>query len=167
VGERAVFTEGHGIQLAEARPQDREQVFGVSSSFDPDPDPRPRAGNAPEVHRAAIIDAATGRLLGATDWHVVSYGSTRSCAAWNFGITLLPGERGRGVGTIAQRLLAAHLFATTDLDRVEAGTDVDNVAERRALEKAGFREEGVVRGAQLRGGERTDMVIYGRLRTDE
>jgi RimJ/RimL family protein N-acetyltransferase len=166
-GERAVFTEGDGIQLAEARPQDREQVFGAGSSFDPDPDSRPRPGNAPEVHRAVILDAATGRLLGATDWHVVSYGNTRSCAAWNFGITLLPAERGRGIGTIAQRLLAAHLFATTDLDRLEAGTDVDNVAERRALEKAGFREEGVVRGAQLRGGKRTDMVIYGRLRTDE
>jgi RimJ/RimL family protein N-acetyltransferase len=166
-GERAVLTEGEGIRLAEARPQDREQVFSAGSSFDPDPDPRPRAGNYPEVHRAAILDAATGRLLGATDWHVVSYGNTRSCAAWNFGITLLPGERGRGVGTVAQRLLAAYLFATTDLDRVEAGTDVDNVAERRALEKAGFREDGVVRGAQLRGGKRTDMVIYGRLRTDE
>jgi RimJ/RimL family protein N-acetyltransferase len=71
------------------------------------------------------------------------------------------------VGTIAQRLLAEHLFATTPLDRVEAGTDVDNIAEQKALERAGFRREGVLRGTQVRGGVRRDLVHYGLLRTDQ
>ncbi|HEY7597313.1 MAG TPA: GNAT family protein [Actinophytocola sp.] len=165
-GPRKTFAEGAGVVLAESRAEERQQVFAAGGPFDTDPDPRPRAGNAPEVHRASVLEAGTGRLLGTTDWHVVGYGDSRACAAWNFGISLLPEVRGRGIGTIAQRLLAEHLFATTDLDRVEAGTDVDNLAERRALEKAGFRQDGVIRGAQLRGGRRTDMVIYGRLRGD-
>jgi len=63
-------------------------------------------------------------------------------------------------------MLAEFLFDTTELDRVEATTDVDNVAEQRALEKSGFTREGVTRGAQLRGGVRRDVVHYGLLRSD-
>ena len=109
---------------------------------------------------------ATGALLGGVSWHAVDYGGTVSCSAWNIGIGLLPEARGRGIGTLAQRLLVEHLLATTELDRIEASTDVDNVAEQRALEKAGFRREGVLRGAQLRGGIRRDLVHYGLVRGD-
>jgi RimJ/RimL family protein N-acetyltransferase len=166
--ERRVFAARDGVVLGDVRPGELRQVIAADDGmFAVDEDRRTGPRPATEVHRAAILDADDGRLLGVTGWHVVSYGGTVGCAAWNFGITLLPGERGRGVGAIAQRLLADHLFATTELDRVEAGTDVDNVAERRALVKAGFREEGTIRGAQLRGGRRTDLVSYARLRTDE
>lgn len=167
-GERRTFCVRDGVALGEVRPGEVRQVIAADDGlFAVDEDHRTGPRTAPEVHRAAILDADDGRLLGVTGWHVVSYGGTVGCAAWNLGITLLPAERGRGVGAIAQRLLADHLFATTELDRVEAGTDVDNVAERRALVKAGFREEGIIRGAQLRGGRRTDLVSYARLRTDE
>jgi RimJ/RimL family protein N-acetyltransferase len=166
-GERAVLTEADGVVLADSRPGEPMRVYMAGSPFDLDADPRPLPGNPPEVHHAAILEAGSGKLLGTTNWHAETYGHIRGCAAWNIGIALLPEARGRGIGTIAQRLLAAHLFATTDLDRIEAGTDVDNVAERRALEKAGFREDGVIRGAQLRDGLRRDMVVYGRLRTDQ
>ena len=63
--------------------------------------------------------------------------------AYNIGISLAVGVRGRGIGWRAQRMLAEHLFATTEVFRVEAGTDVHNVAEQRSLEKAGFTREGV------------------------
>ncbi len=66
-----------------------------------------------------------------------------------------------------QRLLADHLFATTEVDRVEASTAVDNVAEQKALERAGFRREGVLRGAQVRGDVRHALIQYSRLRTDQ
>ena len=69
------------------------------------------------------------------------------CTAWNIGITLLRTVRRAGIGRLAQRLLVEHLFASTDLDRVQASTDVDNIAEQRALEGAGLHREGVLRGA--------------------
>jgi RimJ/RimL family protein N-acetyltransferase len=50
--------------------------------------------------------------------------------------------------------------------RVQASTDVLNVAEQRALERAGFQREGVLRGAQWRRGAFHDLVSYARLRTD-
>ena len=44
--------------------------------------------------------------------------------------------------------------------RVEASTDVENIAEQRSLEKAGLMREGVIRGAHFREGEYNDMVVY-------
>jgi hypothetical protein len=51
-------------------------------------------------------------------------------------------------------------------NRVEADCDVTNVAEQRALEAAGFRREGVVRGAQFRAGRWHDLLMYSILRSD-
>jgi RimJ/RimL family protein N-acetyltransferase len=41
---------------------------------------------------------------------------------------IVPEFRGQGYGTAAQRLLTGYLFATTTAHRVEAGTDVENLA---------------------------------------
>jgi RimJ/RimL family protein N-acetyltransferase len=43
---------------------------------------------------------------------------------------------------------------------------VSNVAEQRALEKAGFTREGIVRGAAFQGGRWRDGVVYSVLRSE-
>jgi RimJ/RimL family protein N-acetyltransferase len=58
------------------------------------------------------------------------------------------------------------LFAHTQVNRVEAETEITNIAEQRALEKAGFTREGVRRGAMFRHGQWHDAVIYGLLRQE-
>jgi L-amino acid N-acyltransferase YncA len=65
-----------------------------------------------------------------------------------------------------QRQLMRYLFAHTPANRVEAGTEITNVGEQRALEKAGFTREGVLRGALFRDGQWHDCVFYGVLRDD-
>jgi RimJ/RimL family protein N-acetyltransferase len=107
-----------------------------------------------------------GAPLGTVSWHRVNYGPAPRSDAWNMGIELRPEARGQGYGPEAQRLLAEWLFANTDLNRVEASTDVENVAEQRALEKAGFVREGIQRGAQYRAGAYHDLITYSLLRTD-
>ncbi len=104
--------------------------------------------------------------IGTVGWHEVHYGPPPESRAWNIGISLIPEARGHGFGAIAQRLLADYLFAQTDANRVEAQTDVDNVAEQRALEKAAFIREGVARGSQYRAGAHHDLITYARLRSD-
>jgi RimJ/RimL family protein N-acetyltransferase len=104
--------------------------------------------------------------IGTVGWHRVNYGPSPWSDAWNFGIELRPEARGQGLGAEAQRLLAEFLFATYDLNRVEASTDVENVAEQRSLAKAGFVREGIQRGAQFRAGAYHDLVTYSRLRDD-
>jgi RimJ/RimL family protein N-acetyltransferase len=58
------------------------------------------------------------------------------------------------------------LFSTTLANRLEATTEVDNIAEQRALERAGFVREGVLRGSGFVRGQWRDGVMYSRLRDD-
>jgi len=109
---------------------------------------------------------ADGHPIGTVAWHEVHYGPPPGSRAWNIGISLIPEARGQGHGGIAQRLLADYLFETTDAHRVEASTDVENRAEQRALQKAGFKREGIQRQAQFRAGSHHDLVTYARLRND-
>ncbi|MEO6350496.1 MAG: GNAT family protein [Candidatus Limnocylindrales bacterium] len=107
-----------------------------------------------------------GRAVGTVGWHSVHYGPGPNSVAWNIGIDLIPGGRGNGYGTEAQRLLADWLFAATGVNRVEASTDIENLPEQRALDKAGFQREGAQRGAQFRADGYHDLVVYARLRSD-
>ena len=97
-----------------------------------------------EHHGSFIVEVIAGaRPIGTVGWHRVMNGPNRESTAFNVGIELVPEARGKGYGTEAQRQLAAYLFATTDIHRVEASTDIENLAEQRSLEKAGYRREGV------------------------
>jgi RimJ/RimL family protein N-acetyltransferase len=109
---------------------------------------------------------ADGQPIGVVGFHAVGYGPNPESVAWNMGIALLPEARGKGYGAEAQALFAAYLFETTEVNRVEAQTDVDNVAEQRSLEKAGFVREGTIRGAQFRAGAYHDLVTYSILREE-
>jgi RimJ/RimL family protein N-acetyltransferase len=113
-----------------------------------------------------VVTDGRDTLLGSVGWHPVGYGPNAGSRALDVGISLHPSHWGRGHGSRAQRMLADYLFATTPVHRVQASTDVLNVAEQRALERAGFQREGVLRGAQWRRGAFHDLVSYARLRTD-
>jgi ribosomal-protein-alanine N-acetyltransferase len=91
-----------------------------------------------------IVAMPDGSFAGVVDWRPLSTSGPVVCV--QIGILLLPEHRGMGLGTTAQRLLADYLFSTTTLNRIEATTEVDNVAEQTALEHAGFTREGVLRG---------------------
>lgn len=113
-----------------------------------------------------VVDVDGVGPVGDVGWVPVFHGPPPNNFALNVGIALLAEHRGKGYGTEAQRLLAEHLFAYTRFERLEASTDVTNVAEQRALTKAGFTREGVLRHAQWRAGAFHDVVLYSRLRGD-
>lgn len=102
-----------------------------------------------------------GMFAGCVTWRPV--GSTGN---YEIGIGLFPEHRGRGLGTAAQRQLVDYLFSTTTANRLQAGTEIDNVAEQRSLERVGFRREGVQRGLYFRSGSWRDSVMYGLLRDE-
>jgi [ribosomal protein S5]-alanine N-acetyltransferase len=85
---------------------------------------------------------------------------------WEIGIALLPEWRGRGIGWRAQAMLCDYLFSHTPAQRIQAGTHPENTAEQKALEKAGFHLEGVVRACEFRAGQWRDGYLYSRLRDD-
>jgi RimJ/RimL family protein N-acetyltransferase len=111
-----------------------------------------------------IVESPAGERAGFISWRMVNPDSPYQC--WEFGISLWPQWRGRGFGAEAQRQLVRYLFAHTQLNRIQASTSVDNIAEQRALEKAGFTREGVIRGMAFRDGAWHDELIYGVIRSD-
>ena len=123
-------------------------------------------GGVDEHSGMLAVETTDGTLVGSVSWFTVQHGPSAACRAINLGISLFSEHRGRGYGSSAQRLLAEYLFSTRLVERIEAGTDVDNVAEQRALEKAGFSREGTLRHAQFRNGKWRDVVLYSRLRGD-
>jgi [ribosomal protein S5]-alanine N-acetyltransferase len=105
-----------------------------------------------------------GRATGFVTWSEGRYGSAASY--WEIGIVLLPEWRGQGLGWRAQALLCDYLFQHTAAQRIQAGTQPENIAEQKSLVKAGFQLEGTIRAAEFRAGQWRDGVLYSRLRTD-
>jgi RimJ/RimL family protein N-acetyltransferase len=117
---------------------------------------------APE--RSVLIVALGDEPLGFVSWYRVPTGSTVFC--YEFGISLWPAARGKGHGSAAQLMLARYLFAHAPVNRIQAFTEADNIAEQRALEKAGFAREAVVKGRTFRDGAWRDEVLYRMLRAE-
>jgi RimJ/RimL family protein N-acetyltransferase len=115
-------------------------------------------------HGRLIVADKSGATVGLVSYLAVFHGPPPSNRVYNIGIDIDPAHRRRGYGAAAQALLARYLFDTYTVERVEASTDVENVAEQRALERAGFTREGVLRRAQWRAGAWHDVCLYSKLR---
>ena len=142
-----------------AGPADPDELLGrLHHQFQCDGFLDPRGGR--------LVVEVDGEPIGDVSWRPEQWGPSPGSACPAIGIALLPQHRGKGYGTIAQRLLIDHLFREYGVHRVQSDTAADNPAEQRALEKAGFTREGVVRGAEERGGRYHDHVLYGILREE-
>jgi RimJ/RimL family protein N-acetyltransferase len=105
-------------------------------------------------------------LVGDLSAHAVWYGPTPESRALNIGVSIVNEYRGKGIGAIAQRLLADELHEQ-GIVRVEAQTDIENTAEQRALEKAGFKYEGTLRKAQGRLDGLHDIQVWSHIFSGE
>ncbi len=115
--------------------------------------------------RELAVAGSDDAIVGLVSWRDPKLFG-REGRMWEIGAIVAPEHRGRGVGTVAQRLLVDYLFETTTRHRIVANTEVDNAAERRALERVGFRLEGVLRQTGWREGAWRDVAVYGLLRED-
>jgi RimJ/RimL family protein N-acetyltransferase len=59
-----------------------------------------------------------------------------------------------------------YLFLTKDIRRIQATTDIRNIASQRVLEKAGFQREGTLRKAGFIRGQWQDDYLYSILREE-
>jgi RimJ/RimL family protein N-acetyltransferase len=84
------------------------------------------------------------------------------------GFWLHPDARGAGMGTRAVRLLTGWLMHARGVERVYAMTRPDNRGSRALLERAGYVEDGTIRGRERKAdGTRGDSVSYTILHTDD
>lgn len=72
---------------------------------------------------------------------------------------------GQGIVTGAIRQLCTMIFETTDILRIYAEPFSYNIGSRRALEKAGFQHEGLMRRNGVKNGKVVDMTLYSLTRS--
>jgi RimJ/RimL family protein N-acetyltransferase len=76
----------------------------------------------------------------------------------------LPPNWGRGLMSEALSIFVPFLFATKNVERLQATVLPDNIGSKRVLEKCSFALEGVLRKLYLYRGVPTDVQIYSILR---
>lgn len=140
------------------------EVTGEWDSFDEAPDQLLRGADFGGGLLLVELEDAT--RVGSVSWIQIPYGPNVKSLAWSIGVTIHPDHRRRHFAAAAQRRLAQRLLATSAANRVQADTDPLNVAEQRALLRAGFTREATARGAQWRGGTWHDRVVYSVLRSE-
>ena len=104
--------------------------------------------------------------VGDLSAHAVWDGPTPGSRTLNIGISIVNEYRGKGIGAIAQRLLADELHQQ-GIVRVEAQTDIENFAEQKSLERAGFKYEGTLRKAQGRADGLHDLQVWSHVFSEE
>ncbi|MEI6361391.1 MAG: GNAT family N-acetyltransferase [Actinomycetes bacterium] len=156
--------ESLGIGIVSIRRIDDEHPRPTSpSEYDDWGEFAPEARGMP-IERWLIEVTHDGEVSAVGDMsaHAVWHGPTPGSRASNIGISLIDDWRGHGIGAVAQRLLAEELHADGVI-RVEASTDVENIAEQRALARAGFALDGVLRGAQQRRDGQHDLQVWSHV----
>ena len=123
----------------------------------------PEAAREGRFLNCAIRDAVTAELLG----HFVLFGVHRAAARAEVGFWLRAEARGSGVTTRVLELVCRWAFDELGLARLQATTDVENLASQRTLENARFRREGILRSYYpTPQGGRADNVMYSRLQDE-
>ena len=75
--------------------------------------------------------------------------------------------RGKGIGSIATKLLTQFGFESIGFERIEAVVNVENIASRKLLEKSGYSLEGIMRKkSRKEDGTQKDMALYAAIRQD-
>lgn len=105
----------HRSEVARLRRWDRETTSEFEDFGGPSPTGLTAADRLPLPPGSGTLAVVDGDdvLLGSVGWHLVGYGPNAGSQALDIGISLHPSHWGRGHGSRAQRMLAAHLFATT------------------------------------------------------
>jgi RimJ/RimL family protein N-acetyltransferase len=111
---------------------------------------------APFVIAEATTDVALGLLNVQFDDDEVA----------GLAVSVFPDARGRGVAPRALRLGAELATLELGLQRVYAEAAVANVASMRAIEKAGFQREGLLRAHCKTHGRRHDCVMFSVVPSD-
>jgi len=112
----------------------------------------------------AVVDAATGRVLGTTSYYLIEPALRRLYVGYTWYAQSVQRSH---VNTTCKLLLLEHAFDTLGCHVVGWRTDIFNIASQRAIERLGAKKDGVLRGDQLRrDGTIRDTVVYS-LRSGE
>jgi RimJ/RimL family protein N-acetyltransferase len=105
-----------------------------------------------------VIEFGSGEekeFAGVISFHTISLDNHRA----EIGYWMHTPMRGKGIGTIAAKMITNYGFLTMGFRRIEAAVDIDNLASQKLLISAGYEKEGVLRQRVTRSdGSQIDMV---------
>ena len=110
----------------------------------------------------AIFDARTGQYLGGTGINHIE----RMNRLANVGYWIRTSATRRGAASKAVRLVARFAFESVQLVRLEIVARPENLASRRAAEKAGAKFETLARNRILQHGKAYDAALYSLIPAD-
>ena len=106
----------------------------------------------------AVIDEATGRVLGSTSYHDILPAVRRVEIGWTWYARSVQRSH---VNTTCKLLMMGHAFDTLQCHVVGWRTDNYNFASQKDIERLGAKKDGVIRGHALRrDGTIRDTVMY-------
>ncbi len=110
----------------------------------------------------AVTDKETGKLYGA----ISLYMRVRNSPTAEMGYWIGEQYWNRGFATEAARAMIEYAFSELWLHRVFSRHYGSNIASGRVMQKAGMKEEGVMRDHLFVNGRYEDSVIYGIVSMD-
>ena len=103
-------------------------------------------GNGDEVKFAGVISLHTINIKNHTA---------------EIGYWLEKSMRGKGIGTIAAKMITDYGLRTLGFRRIDGLADVDNVDSQKLLTSAGYEKEGILRNKVTRDdGRQIDMALF-------
>ncbi|QHW34948.1 GNAT family N-acetyltransferase [Paenibacillus rhizovicinus] len=112
--------------------------------------------------RWGIALKSEDRIIGTCGFH----SWTKEHAKAEIGYELSPAYWQQGIMSEALGSVIPYGFESMGLNRIEAFIDPDNISSRKLLEKAGLREEGLLRDYFYEKGRFVDAVLFARLKRD-
>lgn len=105
----------------------------------------------------AVIDQASGKVIGSTRFGAIEKAHKRAEIGWTF---LNPRVQRTPVNTEQKYLMLRHAFETWGLMRVEFKTNVLNEKSRRAIARIGGVQEGIIRQHMIGHDGRVRDTVY-------
>ena len=113
-----------------------------------------------------VIEFGVGddkEFAGVASFHTISLENHRA----EIGYWMHALMRGKGIGTIAAKMITNYGFLTMGFRRIEAAVDIDNTASQKLLMSAGYTKEGILRQRVTRSdGSQLDMMELAVLASD-
>lgn len=112
----------------------------------------------------AILDKASGRVVGSTSYGNLALADRRLEIGWTW---LGRDYQRTGLNRAAKHLLLKYAFGELGCERVELKTDARNWKSREAMRRMGATEEGILRShCVLPSGGRRDSVYFSILKPE-
>ena len=111
-----------------------------------------------------IIDKMSGMPIGSTSFGNISYRDKRIEIGWTW---IAKDYQGTGVNNQIKFLMLRYAFEVFGFERVEFKTDVLNIRARKAFQRIGASEEGILRSHTLMThNRRRDTIWYSILKNE-